>query len=89
VPRRVECYDSCGSTAHWKTSRSVSLDCLVDLNTPVLCTSLVLPMMGDVFLMNPDTPEDLARVRALGDRRPAGAGRAPWGPAPDGDKAGA
>ena len=33
-----------------------------------------------VAFMNLNTPEDLARARALWDRRPAGAGRAPSGP---------
>jgi molybdopterin-guanine dinucleotide biosynthesis protein A len=42
-----------------------------------------------VVFMNLNTPEDLARARALWDRRPAGAGRAASGPTPDGDKAGA
>jgi molybdopterin-guanine dinucleotide biosynthesis protein A len=41
-----------------------------------------------IAFMNLNTPEDLARARALWDRRPAGAGRASSGPAPDGDGAG-
>jgi hypothetical protein len=72
-----------------ETSRSVSSDCLVVTNTPALDTSPGLPMAGDVIPVDLDTPEDFARARALGDRRPAGAGRASSGPAPDGDKAGA
>jgi len=41
-----------------------------------------------IAFMNLNTPEDLARARALWDRRPAGAGRASSGPALDGDGAG-
>jgi molybdenum cofactor guanylyltransferase len=41
-----------------------------------------------VAFMNLNTPEDLARARALWDRRPAGAGRAPSGPVADGDGTG-
>ena len=37
--------------------------------------------------MNLNTPEDLARARALWGRRPAGAARGPSRPAPDGDGA--
>src|SRR5262245_57973855 len=40
----------------------------------------------DRVFMNLNTPEDLARARALWDRRPAGVGRASPGPAPDGDE---
>jgi hypothetical protein len=35
--------------------------------------------------MNLNTPEDLARARALWGRQPAGAAREPSSPAPDGD----
>jgi hypothetical protein len=72
-----------------ETSRSVSPDCLVVTNAPALCTSVGLSMTADDFPVDFDPPEDRACVRALGDRRPAGAGRASSGPAPDGDKAGA
>jgi molybdopterin-guanine dinucleotide biosynthesis protein A len=41
-----------------------------------------------IAFMNLNTPEDLAHARALWDRRPAGAGQASSGPAPDGDGAG-
>jgi molybdopterin-guanine dinucleotide biosynthesis protein A len=37
----------------------------------------------DIAFMNLNTPEDLARARALWARRPPGAGRASPGPAPD------
>jgi len=40
-----------------------------------------------IAFMNLNTPEDLARARALWDRRPAGSGRASSGPAPEGDAA--
>jgi molybdopterin-guanine dinucleotide biosynthesis protein A len=38
-----------------------------------------------IAFMNLNTPEDLARARALWSRRPAGAARGPSRPAPDGD----
>ncbi len=41
-----------------------------------------------VAFMNLNTPEDLALARALWDRRPAGAGRAPSRPVADGDGTG-
>lgn len=41
-----------------------------------------------VAFMNLNTPEDLARARVLWDRRPAGAGSVPSGPALDGVGAG-
>jgi molybdopterin-guanine dinucleotide biosynthesis protein A len=77
-----------------ETLRSVLPDCLVVTNAPELYASPGLRMVGDVCpeggsLVNLDTPEDLAHARALGDRRPAGPGRAASGPIPDGDKAGA
>ena len=42
----------------------------------------------DLAFMNLNTPEDLARARALWDRRPAGAGRVSSTPVPDGDEEG-
>jgi molybdenum cofactor guanylyltransferase len=39
----------------------------------------------DTAFMNLNTPEDLARARALWGRQPAGAAREPLSPAPDGD----
>jgi hypothetical protein len=41
-----------------------------------------------VAFMNLNTPEDLARARDLWDRRPAGVGPVPSGPARDGVGAG-
>jgi molybdopterin-guanine dinucleotide biosynthesis protein A len=40
----------------------------------------------DLAFTNLNTPEEVARAHALWDRRPIGAGRAPWLPAPGGDR---